>query len=312
MTDLAENLGAPLTSHSTRHHIRPQRGAGEQESSLRQRLVSYGYFIVVVLAVFLGWKESVEEHLTPESGLGYALGIVGGVMMLLLLLYPLRKKLKVMRSWGKVRYWFQAHMLFGVIGPVLVLFHANFQLGATNSNVALGSMLLVVASGLVGRYIYSKIHHGLYGRRMTLQELHSDVEENRVAPGLDLSRNVRIQERLSAIEEEALTSPRSLLLSAWGMLTIGIKNRWRRFRLLAEMKRALRSEAKQHGWSRRTLRERKQAVRLYVTTYLTTTREIIRFCFYERLFSLWHVLHLPFFLFLVLATVAHIVAVHLY
>jgi hypothetical protein len=265
-----------------------------------------------MLAVFLGWKESVEEHLTPESGLGYALGIVGGVMMLLLLLYPLRKKLKAMRRWGKVRYWFQAHMLIGVVGPVLVLFHANFKLGSTNSNIALGSMLLVVASGLVGRYIYSKIHYGLYGRRMNLQELRSDIETNRVAPGLDLSQNVRIRDRLSAIEAEALTPPQSILLSVWRLLTIGIKNRWRRYRLLGEMKKALQSEAVERGWSRRILRERNQTVRLYVTTYLTTTRKIMRFSFYERLFSLWHILHMPFFLFLVLATVVHIVAVHLY
>jgi hypothetical protein len=33
---------------------------------------------------------------------------------------------------------------------------------------------------------------------------------------------------------------------------------------------------------------------------------------YERLFALWHVLHLPLFFMLLVAGIAHVIAVHLY
>jgi hypothetical protein len=33
---------------------------------------------------------------------------------------------------------------------------------------------------------------------------------------------------------------------------------------------------------------------------------------YERLFALWHVLHVPLFILLVITAIIHVVAVHLY
>ena len=66
--------------------------------------------------IYIGWQSSAERPLTAEQGAGYALGIIGGCLMLLLLLYPLRKHLRLMRNWGPVKYWFRLHMLFGVLG----------------------------------------------------------------------------------------------------------------------------------------------------------------------------------------------------
>jgi hypothetical protein len=250
--------------------------------------------------------------LIAESGLGYALGIVGGVTMLLLLLYPLRKKLKFMRRWGKTRFWFKSHMLLGIAGPALILFHANFGTGSLNSNIALVSMLLVAASGLVGRYFYAKIHYGLFGRRASLRELHRDVAENRGAPGLDLDEAVRIRQCLEVYEAELLSPRLGVLRSIARLLSIGIETRRTHVRASRELKRALSFEAEKCNWDRRTRRKRAREARLYISTYLSAVRKVSEFAFYERLFALWHVLHLPLFFFLVLAAIMHVVAVHLY
>ena len=103
--------------------------------------------LVVAAALLLGWHNSEEGHLTPETGVGYWLGIAGASAMLLLLLYPLRKRMKSLRGLGSVGGWFRLHMVLGLIGPALILFHSNFKLGSLNSNVALFSMLTVAASG---------------------------------------------------------------------------------------------------------------------------------------------------------------------
>ena len=77
--------------------------------------------------------------------------------MLALLLYPLRKHVPWMRGAGSVSHFgFDSHMALGLIGPTLILYHANFGLGSANSNVALWSMLIVAGSGLVGRFFYAK------------------------------------------------------------------------------------------------------------------------------------------------------------
>ena len=95
-------------------------------------------------------------------------GIIGGSLMLLLLLYSLRKRWSWLRFLGPTPSWFRAHMVLGILGPLCILYHSNFSTGATNSNVALFCMLTVAGSGLVGRYIYAHIHHGLYGRKLQL------------------------------------------------------------------------------------------------------------------------------------------------
>jgi hypothetical protein len=105
--------------------------------------------------LLLGWYKSEDGDITPETGTGYWLGIAGASALLLLLVYPLRKRIRSLRSLGSVSAWFRLHMILGIIGPTLILFHSNFKLGSLNSNVALFSMLTVAASGLIGRYLYA-------------------------------------------------------------------------------------------------------------------------------------------------------------
>jgi hypothetical protein len=41
-------------------------------------------------------------------------------------------------------------------------------------------------------------------------------------------------------------------------------------------------------------------------------RKFAQFLMFERLFSIWHVVHYPLFVVLVVAVIVHIVAVHMY
>jgi len=106
-----------------------------------------------------------DSILSAETGLGYALGIIGVSLMLLLLTYPLAKRNHWLRQRVAVRHWFRLHMIMGILGPTAILFHCDFHMGSLNSSVALICMLLVVASGVIGRYFYSKVHLGLYGQK---------------------------------------------------------------------------------------------------------------------------------------------------
>ena len=94
-------------------------------------------FICAVLAVYFGWIFRDGRMIDPGEGIGYMLGIAGGVPMLLLLLYSFRKRLRFMRYFGATKYWFRAHMMFGIIGPVIILYHCNFQIGSLNFSSSL-------------------------------------------------------------------------------------------------------------------------------------------------------------------------------
>jgi len=123
------------------------------------------------LALAVGWRLRAEAYWTAAEGAGYALGVAGLAMMLLLLLYPLRKRLAPLRSWGPPRSWLQVHMALGILGPTCILLHANFRPGSTNSRMALFSMLVVAGSGFLGRFVYTRIHSGYFGQRVSLGQL---------------------------------------------------------------------------------------------------------------------------------------------
>ena len=94
------------------------------------QLINTHFFSISMLALlYFGWLGRNDNYLSAETGAGYMLGLVGGSLMLVLLLYPLSKRIKLMTRWIPIRYWFGIHMFLGVIGPVMILFHSNFSTG---------------------------------------------------------------------------------------------------------------------------------------------------------------------------------------
>src|SRR3989344_4659459 len=114
---------------------------------------------VTVLLLLAVWAVREGRYYEPGDDFGYYLGVVGGVMMLALLLYSLRKHIRFMRNWGATKHWFRLHMILGIAGPTLILFHSTFRVGSLNATVALGCMLLVAGSGVLGRGLYPQNPH---------------------------------------------------------------------------------------------------------------------------------------------------------
>ncbi|HSC00406.1 MAG TPA: hypothetical protein VLE45_10875 [Burkholderiaceae bacterium] len=268
-------------------------------------------FLVAGILIYLGFRLPLGRWLSPERGAGYALGIIGGSAMLLLLIYPARKHWAWLRAIGSVKTWFQIHMVLGVAGPLCILYHSNFSLGATNSNAALFAMLVVSASGVVGRYFYTRIHAGLYGHRTTRAELQSAAEELRAKVAGASFVPTLLAELEAADRRLAQRSP-AMLRVLLRPLTVTARMWWERLRLTRRAVVELRETAARS----RVVAERhahfERAVRRYIARRLQATRQVVEFEAYEKLFSLWHVLHLPLFFLLLIAGVVHVVAVHVY
>jgi len=280
-------------------------------SGVGNRIAATLFGCGVLAATVMGWQERGERYLTPESGFGYVLGIIGGLMMVVMLFYSARKRYRFMRRWAPVRYWFRIHMVFGILGPALVLFHANFSLGAMNSNVALWSMLLVAASGIVGRFIYTRIHYGLYGARANLESLRTGAGETRNAVLAQFPFATALFEKMQSIEMEA-AKPKGVVHGAFRALFLGFWTRRMRRILSRTAKSALKAEARQRGWSGRERRRALRALGRYIRDYMQTVRKVAGLEFFERLFALWHVVHIPFFIMMLLSSIVHVIAVHLY
>lgn len=307
--------GVAIPRRQTTARRRPESPATRlngMRSTARQNLGALVFFTTVTIVLWAGWQNRDYHYLTAKNGLGYALGITGGVLMLVLLLYPARKRLRFMRRMGPVKYWFKTHMMLGIVGPACILFHANFQLGSLNSNIALACMLMVALSGLIGRYIFTKIHYGLYGGKASLEQLRSDKDEAGGYLAALFALSPPLGERLRQYETAALSTSMGVLQTALRRLTLRLRGRWASFVLLRSLRKALRRERRQNRMSANVARLHYQSARRYLATYLATIERITVFSFYEKLFSMWHVLHLPLFLMMLVSGIVHVIAVHMY
>ena len=297
------NYTQPLTAETS------AQGSAARPSTKRSNFL---LLPVLALSGVLIWLSARGEYYTPGDDFGYYLGLVGAVMMLILLLYPLRKHIGFMNKLGEIRHWFRLHMLFGIAGPLLILFHSTFTIGSLNAGVAMGCMVLVAGSGVVGRFMYRRIHHGLYGRRASLQEMQAQLgtQEGEVRSKFHFASQV--EARLKAFGDLAHAHPDGFLRSTWQFLTISLRARYVHSQCMRDLKKILGSHATQRGWERDKLRRRLATASVMISTYLEAARHAAQFSAYERLFSLWHILHVPFVFMLVISGVVHVIAVHMY
>jgi hypothetical protein len=277
----------------------------------RQSGAFYGYSLTTI-AMGVGWLLRDRGLINAADGVGYWLGIIGGSMMLVLLLYPLRKRIRVLRFLGDTTHWFRVHMILGVLGPLLVLYHSNFQLGSFNSKVALYCMLLVAGSGVIGRELYARIHRGLYGQKTSLKELRDDL-----ARSLDESRGLatllpKLTAKLEALSTEMQGDSITGSLSTTASLLWPIKQYVVWISLLITARSELKVRAAESPTVARDYQRLRKSSSNYIRSFVRLTSRVCQFTLCERLFSVWHVLHMPLFFMMVISALIHVLAVHMY
>jgi hypothetical protein len=286
------------------------RNSVNPNSSIRgRRWLSLNTFVLMFAAAGYRWREGIPFH--PRDGIGYWLGITGGTMMLLLLVYPLRKRVE-WRMPGSMGLWFRFHMLMGVLGPLAVLYHARFTYRAINSGVALFAMLVVVGSGLIGRYLHIHIYRGHTLRHVEAGEL---LDEARVALSrldADGDSGDVIHAELVSYVERAGQSRDGILASLRLTIELALLSAIRRRALARAIAAHFAEAAPANGWDAAELARHQQAARRHLRRFFGSVRDAAAYAVFDRLFALWHHLHLPLFGFLVVAAITHVVAVHVY
>jgi hypothetical protein len=268
--------------------------------------------VIVGAVLAWGYHAHLERYISPQRGLGYALGIIGGSMMLLLLIYSARKRAAWLRWLGGIPLWFEIHMVLGIVGPVLVLFHSNFKLGATNSNVALFCMLLVAGSGIVGRYIYTRLHARMDGHEQSLEQLRAIGERVR-SQSAAISFLPGVLDAIDREERKLILPPKNLFAQFPHLLTGGLRMVLARWRVRREIKRAVVAAVRSDSALIARHAQRIGAVAdSYADRRLEACRRVAEYQLYSRLFSFWHVLHIPLFFMLLIAGVVHVIAINVY
>lgn len=268
--------------------------------------------LLVVLLLALAWLVAFGKLYEPGSTLGYNLGLAGGLLMLSLLIYPLRKRVRFLAWLGRMESWFKFHMMAGIGGPLLVLFHSTFKTGSMNGSVALYAMLLVAFSGVVGRFLYRHLHRGLYGRQLTLADAENDLRTSAESLNSVFSLQPDIELRLRAFYQESFAHLDSVTLRVWRFVTLNRRSRRLDREIRRDAKLALERLGREKQIPRSALIINHKLAREQVGRYLDAVVRTSQFAGWERLFSLWHVVHIPFLYLLLFSGIVHVVAVHMY
>jgi hypothetical protein len=240
-----------------------------------------------ILLVYYGYSyynTTLEERfyhpdhilLKPSGLVGHGIGIIGSLSMVAgVSIYMLRKRVKSLGRLGKLKHWLEFHIFLCTLGPLLILFHTSFKVGGVVA-ISFWSMMAVVLSGIIGRFIYIQIPRTIEGRELSLNEVRSLKTDIR---DVLITKYTLNKDSLDVIVESTLA---------------GRKNR--------TGARQIRRTLKDNHLTRL---QRSQVMKL-VKNEISLNRRIDRLERMQNLFKYWHVAHLPFALIMLIIMVIHV------
>lgn len=130
---------------------------------LRGKELWYAFFAALMITAVYFIVMLLTRQIPRASGFfGHTLGIFGFLLMLMTeTLYSLRKRSHSAR-WGRMKDWLEFHIFTGLVGPYMVLLHTSWKFNGLAGVVTLFTVIIVI-SGFVGRYIYTRVPRTLDG-----------------------------------------------------------------------------------------------------------------------------------------------------
>ncbi len=148
-------------------------------TGVRSRLLAVMTVSVAAVLSALAFEALLSlDTVTPfgHTGYGHGVGWAGLALTLLVFVYPIRKRVNPSHRWP--RGWFRVHMVTGVLGPLLIFIHSGAHYHAIVPILAMGSMVIVVVSGVVGQLVHAFSLRALNEHRHDL--LHRGLSESDV------------------------------------------------------------------------------------------------------------------------------------
>lgn len=264
-----------------------------------------GISVTILLAIygFDYYTTPLEERffnpnhnaLKPSGVIGHGLGILGTLMMIVgVSTYIIRKRYRKFFNIGYLKHWLEFHIFLCSVGPILVLYHTSFKFGGIVS-VSFWSMVLVVLSGVMGRFIYVQIPRTIQGQELSMSELNSIKEK------LELRIRTVLSEDVSTLAEfekiSAADRYKTFLLStAVGFII-------RDYFDIRRVMRLIKQRIKLLGFSKNERQELITAAK----SEIVIARRIALLRTFQKLFHYWHIFHLPFAITMFVIMVIHVI-----
>jgi hypothetical protein len=265
-------------------------------------LTTIGIIIFLMLCYwgYTYYGTSIEERpfhpdhntLKPSGSVGHGLGIIGTLLILIGVFgYIARKKNKFLPKVGALKYWLEFHIFLCSVGPLLILFHTAVKFGGIVS-ISFWSMVAVVLSGVIGRFIYIQIPRTIHGRELSLGEIKAMKDQM----SQSLSKKYGLSE---SIYEQIITATQDAPENKDTGVAAEPKSRRQKNREILKKVKAILGQADLSGHD-------KKGVMNLVRNEIKMNTRISRLQTMQKLFRYWHVAHLPFALIMLVIMVIHV------
>lgn len=269
--------------------------------------VYIGTFVMIIIfaVIIIGYEgysyytTSIEERfyheshqtLKPSGVMGHGFGIAGSLFMLIgVSTYMIRKRVRRFIRWGVLKHWLEFHIFLCTLGPILVLYHTAFKFGGIVS-ISFYSMVAVVISGVIGRFIYIQIPRTIEGRELSIKEI--EELNDKITAEMKTEHNLPDDTfyNISKSEIELVKEKRNIVSQILHQYKLY-------FFELSTIKNNLRSNNISGD-------RYKQIIKL-VKRKLTINRRISQLRTMQTLFKYWHVAHLPFAIIMLVIMLIHV------
>jgi len=239
------------------------------------------------------YQTSLEERFYHDSHaylkasgiFGQGLGILGTILILFgVVLYITAKKYGYLERLIRLRYLLEFHIFLCTVGPIMILFHTTFKFGGIVS-IAFWSMVIVVLSGVVGRYIYNQIPRSISGKELSLVEIKKQQEAGLSILDDLIGADIKLKTDILNFKNPYGWGPRNFFYE-----------------------RNYRQQVDSRIDSLSLGHEQKSLVLSSARLEWKMERRIARLASMQKLFKLWHVFHRPFALIMLIIVVVHVVA----
>jgi hypothetical protein len=222
---------------------------------------------------------------------GHGIGIIGFILMLMAeTLYTLRKRSKSAR-WGRMANWLQFHIFTGLVGPYMVLLHTSWKFNGLAGMVMLLT-IIIVASGFIGRYIYTAVPRNADGIELEAIELDERIRAVDGELQSWLEAHPELYRSLSKRLAPQTVSSGSRLVFGRAFEEWNARLKW--WRVSSRMDKEARLQARQLN----DLLKRERTLRRQMSSIVLS----------RRMLGLWHAIHIPVGMALFAAAFVHIIA----
>lgn len=230
-----------------------------------------------------------HDWFKPSGAFGHGLGIIGTLMILAgVVLYIARKRYNFLSRLIRLKYLLEFHIFLCTLGPILVLFHTAFKFGGIVS-IAFWSMVAVVLSGVIGRFIYIQIPRTIEGRALSLNELKNMKTD--FTNSFNEKFNIDLKTRLLIVNTTREVSDDKSNVSIIQNYFNGRKT----LKLINNELKAIQLP-----------KNDRLSILKMVKNDISLSGRIARLQSMQRLFKYWHVAHLPFALIMLIIVIIHI------